>query len=134
MIGERVFLEHIEKAIFETCKKTDAVIAEYTVGPHVYHHESVHRGAHEWIIEFVKNPENMEEFAHILDEEIGNQKDDYKDERTITKVLWAPIIHAVEQGVFYQWLKSKNKLWWQHKVPKLSNDRKILDEILPFIG
>jgi len=87
MIGERVFLEHIEKAIFETCKKTDAVIAEYTVGPHVYHHESLHRGAHEWIIEFVKKPENMEEFACILDEEIGKQKDDYKDERTITKVL-----------------------------------------------
>lgn len=136
MIGERVFLSDIEKAVNETCKKTDAIIAEYTVWPHVYQWVQTtdhSRGAHERVIEFVKKPENIQQFAAILDQELWIQNAYYLCERHETGVLWSPIIHSVPEGTFYGWLKSKNKLWGQHKVPKLANDRSILDEILPHI-
>lgn len=136
MIGERVFLGDIEKAVIETCKKTDAIIAEYTVWPNVYEWTNTRdnsRWAHEWIIEFIKEPEDLDNFANVLDQELWNQNAYYLCERHETGVLWSPIINPVAEGTFYAWLKSKNKLWWQHKVPKLSNDRGILNEILQYI-
>jgi len=134
MLGERVFLEHIEKAVFETCKKTDTIIAEYTVWPHVYTTESDHRWAHERIIEFVKKPESMESFTQILDQELLAANIFYEDERLTTKVLGSPIVHAAQAGTFYSRFKTKKNLSNQHKVPKLSNDRKILDEILAIMN
>lgn len=133
IIGERLLLKHIEKAMMETTKKTDTIISEFTVWPHIFHESSGSRWAHEWIIEFIKAPKDMKNFAQILDTEIGNISSYYFDERHDTKVLWDPIIHSVEQWTFYNWMKSKNKLWWQFKVPKVSNDREILDDILSFI-
>lgn len=132
MIGERVFLEHVEKAILQTSKVTDTVITDYTVWPIIYEWWEI-RGAHEWIIECMKEPQDKENFAKVLDEQMGKINACYFDERHDTKVLGAPIVHIVPQGTFYSWLKKNNKLWGQHKVPKLSNDRKILDELLAMI-
>ncbi len=132
MIGERLSLEHIEKALLQTSKTTNTIITDYTVGPLVFEWGEV-RGCHEWIIEFVKEPANKEEFVKILDTELGKINGYYFDERHDTKVLGDPKIHYVKQGTFYQRLKSKNKLGGQHKVPKVSNDRKNIDEILAMI-
>lgn len=136
MIGERVFLSDIEKAITETCKKTDAIIAEYTVWPHIYQGVQTadhSRGAHERIIEFIKKPQDIKEFATILDQELGIQNAYYLCERYETGVLGLPIINSVSEWTFYAWLKSKNKLWGQYKIPKLSNDRQIIEEIFEII-
>lgn len=136
MIGERVFLSDIEKAVLETCKKTDTIIAEYTVWPHVYqwvYTKDNSRGAHEWIIEFVKKPKNMQEFTKILDQELWRENAYYLCEREETWVLWSPLIVPVPEWTFYSWLKSKNKLGGQHKVPKLSNDRKIIEDLLQYV-
>jgi hypothetical protein len=136
MIGERVFLSDIEKAITETCKKTDAIIAEYTVWPHIYQGVQTadhSRGAHERIIEFIKKPQDIKEFATILDQELGIQNAYYLCERYETGVLGSPIINSVSEWTFYAWLKSKNKLWGQYKIPKLSNDRQIIEEIFEII-
>ena len=134
MIGERLFLNHVEKAFLETCKQTDAIVAEYTVGPHIYTWWQVATGAHEWLIEFVKKPDNMQHFTQILDQELCTINISYADERQRTKVLWLPIVHAVPTGTFYAWMKKHNKLWGQHKVPKIKNDRELVDEILEIIG
>ncbi len=134
MIGERMFLSHIEKAILETCKKTDTIIAEYTVWPHVYEWWREARGAHERIIEFIKKPEHMNIFTKTLDQELWTINPFYADERYSTKVLGFPIVHAAPTGTFYEWMKTKNKLGGQYKVPKVANDRKNIDEILGMIN
>lgn len=129
MIGERLSLDHIEKALLQTTKKTNTIVTDYTVWPLVFEWWKI-RWCHEWVIEFVKAPDNKEQFAKILDTELGNVNAYYFDERHDTKVLGAPILHCAEQGTFYQRLKSKNKLGGQHKVPKVSNERKNIDEII----
>lgn len=132
MLGERVFLDHIEKAILQTSKITGTIITDYTVWPKIFEWWWV-RWCHEWIIECIKTSVNEKEFAKIVDEELGKINNYYFDERHGTKVIGMPIIHMVKQWTFYQWFKSKNKLGWQHKVPKLSNDRIILDDLLSML-
>jgi len=132
MLGERVFLDHVEKAILQTSKLTNTIITDYTVWPKVFEGGTI-RWCHEWVVEFVKEPENAEQFAKILDQELGKINNYYFDERHDTKVIGMPIVHIVKQWTFYERFKSKNKLGWQHKLPKLSNDRSVLDELLPII-
>jgi len=132
MIGERLSLDHIEKAILQTSKLTNTIITDYTVWPMVFEWWKV-RGCHEWIIECLHMPTNKEQFTKTLDSELGKVNAYYFDERQDTKVLGMPKIHFVEQWTFYARLKSKNKLWGQHKVPKVSNERKNIDEILEMI-
>ncbi len=133
MIGERMSLSYIEKAMLETCKKTGAIIAEYTVWPHVYAWWKDRRGAHERVIEFVKKPSVMKSFAELLDQELWIINPLYADERHKTKVLGAPIIHMAPAGTFYKRFKKKNKLGGQYKVPKVMNDRNVLDDLLPLL-
>ena len=132
MLGERVFLDHVEKAILQTSKITNTIITDYTVWPKVFEWGEV-RWCHEWVIEFVKEPESAEQFAKILDQELWKINNYYFDERHDTKVIGMPVVHVVKQWTFYDRFKSKNKLGWQHKLPKLCNDRSILDDLLPMI-
>lgn len=85
------------------------------------------------MIEFTKAPKDEQDFARVLDKELCNINSYYFDERYDTKVLGEPVVHCVRQGTFYEWMKSKNKLGGQHKVPKVSNERKNIDEILTII-
>jgi hypothetical protein len=89
-------------------------------------------GAHEWIIEFEKIPNNLEYFADILDKTLKKINSDYEAKRYNDYVLKLPIVKSVEKGTFYKWLDSKNKLGGQFKVPRLSNERKFVEEILKF--
>jgi hypothetical protein len=120
-------VDNAERAITHACLKTDAEIKEYTAGP-VFMSDSEH-GAHEWLVEFSKEPADFNRFAFILDEHLREINSDYDAKRYNNLILDPPIIQKVKEGIFDQWLKNKGKLGGQNKVPRLSNDRKILDEI-----
>ncbi|HVA97864.1 MAG TPA: GH3 auxin-responsive promoter family protein, partial [Bacteroidia bacterium] len=126
--GEEVIVDNAENALKVACEKTGAIIKEYTAAPVYINNDN--SGAHEWLIEFEKKPESLEYFTEMLDNALKSINSDYEAKRYHNMVLKEPIVHAAEQGTFYKWLKQKNKLGGQYKVPRLSNDRKYLDEIL----
>jgi hypothetical protein len=130
--GEEVIEENATAAIAEASRKTNAVVREFTACP-VYMSDS-DQGAHEWCIEFVKLPDEMERFVLILDETLRSVNSDYDAKRYNNLVLQEPIIHAVQKGTFDRWLKSIGKLGGQNKVPRLSNNRLILEQILQLIA
>ncbi len=126
--GEELIIENAEKAIAEACKETDAIVIDYTAGP-VYFSDNGN-GAHEWLVEFEKAPNNIEKFSTVLDEALKKQNSDYEAKRYKGIALREPLVRPLPNGHFNKWLKTKNKLGGQHKVPRLSNDRIILEEIL----
>jgi GH3 auxin-responsive promoter len=129
--GEELIVENAEAAISQACNMTNAVIENFTAGP-VYLEQNK-RGGHEWIIEFSREPENLAQFTTILDEHLKEINSDYEAKRQMDLALVAPVIHAVPQGTFYDWMKKRGKLGGQNKVPRLSNDRVILDDILQLV-
>jgi hypothetical protein len=126
--GEEVIVENTERAVAEACQRTGAQIKEYSVCPVFM--DGGNRGAHEWVIEFVKSPEEIERFNSILDESLRGLNSDYDAKRYHNMVLEKPVINQVPAGTFDAWLKSINKLGGQNKVPRLANDRVILEQIL----
>lgn len=126
--GEEVIVDNTDKAIAEACEKTGTVVNDYTAAP-VYFSDSSN-GAHEWLIEFEKEPASLEEFTNELDTALKNINSDYEAKRHKSIALGLPVIHIAKKGLFNEWLKSKGKLGGQHKVPRLSNERKFLEEIL----
>ncbi len=133
VVGECVTSDYTDRALLETCKKTDTIATDYMLAPITYSGGSI-RGAYERVIEFTKAPKDDHEFAKVLDQELCNINSYYFDERYDTKVLGEPIVHCVKQGTFYEWMKTKNKLGGQHKIPKVSNDRKNIEEVLTIIS
>lgn len=126
--GEEVIVDNTDKAIAEACRATGAVVNDYTAAP-VYFSEGSN-GAHEWLIEFEKNPENLEAFVRELDKALQSINSDYEAKRHKSIALRMPVVHALEKGTFANWLRHRGKLGGQHKVPRLSNERKYLEEIL----
>ncbi|MEK7227016.1 MAG: GH3 auxin-responsive promoter family protein [Bacteroidota bacterium] len=126
--GEEVIVDNTDKAIAVASEKTGAVVNDYTAAP-VYFSEASN-GAHEWLIEFEKEPTNIEVFTKELDAALKNVNSDYEAKRYKDIALRMPLVHSVNKGVFKEWLRSKGKLGGQHKVPRLSNERKFLEEIL----
>lgn len=133
VVGECVTSDYTDKALLEACKKTDTIATDYMLAPITYSGGNI-RGAYERIIEFTKAPKNEDEFAKVLDKELCNINSYYFDERYDTKVLGDPKINYVRQGTFYEWMKGKNKLGGQHKIPKVSNERNSIDEVLKIIA
>jgi hypothetical protein len=88
------------------------------------------KGGHEWLIEFKEAPKDLARFTHLLDQFLKEENSDYEAKRYKKITLEIPIVHAVKKGLFYQWLASENKLGGQHKVPRLSNNRVLLEELL----
>lgn len=130
--GEEVIVENAEKAIQFAAEKTNASIANFTAAP-VYFDASGAKGAHEWIVEFAKKPSDPEEFNLLLDQHLREINSDYDAKRHKDLALVKPIIHHVKTGVFENWMRKRGKLGGQHKVPRLSNNREYLDEILGMI-
>jgi hypothetical protein len=126
--GEEVIIDNSDKAIAVACEKTNALVSDYTAAP-VYFSENSN-GAHEWLIEFEKAPENITAFTYELDNALKEINSDYEAKRHRDIALRLPIIHVLPKGSFNEWLKSKGKLGGQHKVPRLSNERTILEEVL----
>lgn len=128
--GEEVIVDNSDEAIARACKATGAIVNDYTAAPVYMTGES--NGAHEWIIEFDHLPCPLQEFVSVMDKELQNINSDYEAKRYKDIALRMPIVHQMPKNGFNEWLKGKGKLGGQHKVPRLSNDRKHLEEILPF--
>jgi hypothetical protein len=95
--------------------------------------EEGRKGGHEWIIEFKLKPADLTEFTHILDATLRTINSDYDAKRMHNLALIAPVIHSVDEGTFYNWMKKRGKLGGQNKVPRLSNSREYVDDILLMI-
>ncbi|MER3498238.1 MAG: hypothetical protein C4308_06150 [Chitinophagaceae bacterium] len=126
--GEEVIIDNTDKAIAMASKATGAIVNDYTAAP-VYFSE-LSNGAHEWLIEFERPPENLDRFIDELDAALKSINSDYEAKRQKDIALRRPIVHVIKKGLFNEWLRSKGKLGGQHKVPRLSNDRKLIEEIL----
>lgn len=125
--GEELIIENAEQALAKACEKTNAIIKEYTAAPLFY--PSSRNGTHEWLIEFEKEPPNLSLFVDVFDNALKSINSDYEAKRYNNMLLCPPVVKSVPKFTFYHWLKSKNKLGGQNKVPRLSNDRKYLDEL-----
>ncbi len=126
--GEELIIENAEAALQKACEDTGAVILEYTAAP-VYM-ENNESGAHEWLVEFSQDPHNLEAFIDIMDKHLMLLNSDYEAKRHKNMALKKPLLNTARPGLFYDWLKSKGKLGGQHKVPRLSNNRNHIDELL----
>ena len=128
VFGEELIIENAEDALQIACKKTNSEISDYTVAPIFM--EAEKSGAHEWMIEFRKPPESLTEFTYILDVHLKTINSDYEAKRYHNMTLDIPKTHSAKPGLFYNWMKGKGKLGGQNKVPRLSNSRQWLDELL----
>jgi hypothetical protein len=126
--GEELIVDNADKAIAMASEKTNAIVNDYTAAP-VYFSENSN-GAHEWLIEFDKEPVSMEEFTKELDAALKILNSDYEAKRQKDIALRMPIVRSLAKGIFSKWLSEKGKLGGQHKIPRLSNERKYVDEIL----
>ena len=125
--GEEVIIDNSDKAIAVASHKTGAVVSDYTAAPLFFTENS--NGAHEWLIEFEKEPASLEVFTLELDNALKNANSDYEAKRYKNIALRLPVVKKLPKGTFTQWLKSKGKLGGQHKVPRLCNERNIIEEI-----
>ena len=126
--GEELIIDNAEKALEKVCASTQSIISNYTAAP-IFMKKST-KGAHEWIIEFEKAPVNLDEFSTMLDLAIQNENSDYEAKRYKNMTLQNLQIHKARKNLFYDWLRKKKKLGGQNKVPRLSNSRKLIEELL----
>lgn len=124
--GEELIVDNAEKGLLYACQQTGAEVSEYTAAP-VFMDENA-RCRHQWLIEFNKEPQDMAQFASLLDERLQQLNSDYEAKRHSTMVPLEVI--KARKGLFNDWLKAKGKLGGQHKVPRLANTRKHIDELL----
>lgn len=128
VFGEELIIENAETALKKVCKKTRAKIVDYTAAPIFM--KGKEKGAHEWLIEFKHPPKNMDVFNRLLDDTLKSLNSDYEAKRYNDMTLIKPKIHVARKHLFYDWLKRNNKLGGQHKIPRLSNNREYIDELL----
>jgi hypothetical protein len=130
--GEELIIDNAESALRKACTATGAEITEYTAAP-VFMGEGA-KARHQWLIEFSRPPENIDFFTELLDNALKAANSDYEAKRYKNLALHMPEVIPVREGTFYDWLRLKGQLGGQHKVPRLSNDRKIVEEILKMNG
>jgi hypothetical protein len=126
--GEELIIENAEQGVAKACDRTGAIVGDYTAGPRYV--DQSNKGGHEWIIEFKKSPGDLDKFIDVLDKTMRRVNSDYDAKRFKNIALEKPLIHAVPDGTFYAWMKKRNKLGGQNKVPRLANSREYLDDIL----
>ncbi len=128
VFGEELIIENAEMALKQASKNTQCEIVDYTAAPIFM--KGREKGAHEWIIEFKTPPKNLGLFTKSLDSALMDVNSDYQAKRFNNTTLNLPKVHMARQRLFYDWLKQKNKLGGQHKVPRLSNKRDFIEELL----
>lgn len=128
VFGEELMIENVEQALRNVSSKMQLEIVDFSVAPIFMEGKS--KGAHEWIIEFKTNPTDKNAFTHLLDTELQSLNSDYEAKRSNNITLNLPKINFSRKGLFYEWLKKKGKLGGQHKIPRLSNSRMYIDELL----
>ncbi|MEO7445233.1 MAG: GH3 auxin-responsive promoter family protein [Ferruginibacter sp.] len=130
--GEEVIIDNSDKAIAMASEKTGAIVNDYTAAPVYFSDNS--NGAHEWLIEFEKPPADLDAFTIALDEALKEANSDYEAKRQKNIALRLPVVHNLPPGSFTGWLRQKGKVGGQHKVPRLCNDRDIVEEIKIMAG
>lgn len=126
--GEELVVDNATRGLAEACAATGAVVSEYTAAPVFMDAQGKCR--HQWVIEFSTPPADAEAFATHLDEALQRLNSDYEAKRHKDITLQRLELVVARQGLFLDWLKSRGKLGGQHKVPRLSNKRDIIDEVL----
>ncbi len=128
VFGEELIIENAEEALKKVCKRTKAEIVDYTAAPVFM--EGKEKGAHEWLIEFKTPPKDIDYFNELFDNALKALNSDYEAKRYNNITLNKPKINIARPNLFYDWLKQNNKLGGQHKVPRLSNTRLYLDDLI----
>lgn len=128
--GEHVIAEEVEQALMQAAAAQSVAITEFTVAPYIA--QSKGQSYHEWFIEFDKAPEELEKFAAIVDENL-RAKNIYYNDLVSGNILQQLVIRPLRKNSFIDFMKSEGKLGGQNKVPRLSNDRKMADKLMPFV-
>ena len=128
VFGEELMVENTEMALTATCKELNCEIIDYTVAPIFM--EGKKKGAHEWMIEFKSLPECISTFSELLDKNLQNLNSDYEAKRYNNMTLNPLVLNIARPKLFYDWLKENDKLGGQHKIPRLSNDRNYMEQLL----
>lgn len=126
--GEEVIIDNAEKAFEIACERTGAIISEYTGGP-IYMQDN-QKGAHEWVIEFEKLPNDLDHFISLFDGALKTINSDYEAKRHKNLSLEIPHVIVAPKGLFYEWMKKRGKIGGQNKIPRLSNDRQYIEELI----
>jgi hypothetical protein len=126
--GEELVVENADRAIEVAAQQCAVEVVDYTAAPIFM--EGKQKGCHQWIIEFKSPPRELDLFQATLDKELKKLNSDYEAKRYKDMTMVSPKVTLAKQGLFYRWLEQKKKLGGQHKVPRLSNDRKLMDVLL----
>lgn len=127
VFGEELMVENTDMALGKTCSVLNCEVKDYTVAP-VFMKDK-EKGAHEWMIEFKKHPEDIQLFQKTLDENLQSLNSDYEAKRYNNMTLNPLTVNVARENLFYDWLKEKDKLGGQHKIPRLSNERDYLEQL-----
>lgn len=130
--GEELIVENADEAIRYASLHTNALVTEYTAAP--IYMEGNRNGGHEWVLEFEVPPTDMQAFTTLLDARLKEINTDYRAKRSHDMVMRMPEVHVVPNGTFHQWMRAQGKMGGQHKVPRLSNNRKGLEQLLKAIA
>jgi len=130
VFGEEVMVANTDQALAQTCEALDAVVLEYTVAP-IYLSEG--KGGHEWLVEFEKAPADLNAFSQLLDQNLQTLNSDYEAKRYRNMALQQLRLHALPSGSFLQWMRRRGKFGNQHKVPRLSNHRDHMEQIMGMV-
>ena len=128
VFGEELIIENAEAALKVAMQNVPCSIKDYTVAPVFM--QGKEKGAHEWMIEFEQKPADLKQFTQALDQELQQVNSDYEAKRAHNITLTELKIHEAQPDLFYNWLKEKDKLGGQHKIPRLSNSRDYMEELL----
>ena len=126
--GEELIVDNAEKGLDYACQQTNAEVSEYTAAPVFMDNRAQCR--HQWLVEFKRPPHNLQAFADILDHKLQEINSDYEAKRYKNITLQPLQIIPARSGLFNDWLKAKGKLGGQHKIPRLSNSRQYIDELI----
>lgn len=126
--GEELIVDNAERGLAEACRETGAVVREYTAAPVFMDADG--RCRHQWVIEFERRPKDIAAFADKLDQALRSLNSDYDAKRYKNLTLQPLEVVIARDNLFNDWLRQHGKLGGQHKVPRLANDRKIIDQVL----
>ncbi len=127
VFGEELMVENTDQAIAKACQITKTEVIDYTVAPIFM--DGKEKGAHEWMIEFKQNPKDINQFQTVLDDTLQSLNSDYEAKRYNNMTLNPLVINLARKNLFYDWLKERDKLGGQHKIPRLSNQREYLEQL-----
>jgi len=126
--GEELIVDNAERGLAYACEQTGAEVLEYTAAPVFM--DSNAKCRHQWLIEFSKAPQDIQKFASLLDNKLQELNSDYEAKRYKNITLQPLEILVAREGLFHDWLKLRGKLGGQHKVPRLSNSREHIEQLL----